>query len=159
MLTTKGRYAVMALVDMANKSRFLPEQKAISLADIAKSQQITVAYLEQIFSKLKNSGLVKSVRGPGGGYILSKPSEDIKISEIINAVEEKIKMTRCGSIEKSACSGSKGKCTTHDLWEGLSETIENYFESLTIQDVTEGKIKKVIQNKNQDSVSYNLMIN
>lgn len=134
MLTTKGRYAVMALVDMASQNRFIESGKAISLAEIASRQQITQAYLEQIFSKLKNAGIVKSVRGPGGGYVLGKAADETRISEVINAVEEKIKMTRCGG-ETPACMGNKGKCVTHDLWEGLSEQIENYFESITLADV------------------------
>src|SRR6185369_12816722 len=97
MLTTKGRYAVTALVDMAGCGRFVEGQKPVTLAEISARQEITVAYLEQIFSKLKNAGLVKSVRGPGGGYVLARCSNEIKIADIINAVEEKIKMTRCGS--------------------------------------------------------------
>ena len=144
MLTTKGRYAVMALVDIASRNRFIEEQKATSLADIAEAQSITVAYLEQIFSKLKNAGIVKSQRGPGGGYILAKDISDIKISEIINAAEEEIKMTRCNGEEgKSACmNGGKSKCVTHDLWDGLSETIEGYLSSVTLEDVVNKKLAK-----------------
>ncbi len=133
----------MALVDIASQNRFIEgkECKAVTLADIAERQNITVAYLEQIFCKLKNSGLVKSQRGPGGGYALNKPCSEIHIADIINAVEEKIKMTRCGS-EAPACMGEKGKCATHDLWEGLSQHIENYFESISLNDVVNNKICK-----------------
>ena len=142
MLTTKGRYAVMALVDMADQNRFINEgARAISLSDIASRQDITVAYLEQIFSKLKKAGIVKSQRGPGGGYIFAKDIKQIKISEVINAAEEKIKMTRCNG-EHSHCQ-SAGKCSTHDLWDGLSETIENYFESITLGDLINKKTSKV----------------
>ncbi len=139
MLTTKGRYAVMALVDMANQNRFIENnEKAISLSEIAKRQDITVAYLEQIFSKLKNAGIVRSQRGPGGGYVFAKDIKDIKISEVINAAEEKIKMTRCGG-EHSHCK-SGGKCETHDLWDGLGETIEQYFDSKTLDDIVNKKL-------------------
>ncbi len=140
MLTTKGRYAVMALVDMADQNRFIEEGgRAISLAEIAKRQDITVPYLEQIFSKLKHAGIVKSQRGPGGGYSFARNVNDIKISEIISAAEEKIKMTRCGA-EHSHCA-TGGKCSTHDLWDGLSETIENYFESITLADLVNKKVR------------------
>ena len=147
MLTTKGRYAVMALVDMAGQNRFLGQNKAISLADIAARQDITVAYLEQIFCKLKNAGVVKSIRGPGGGYVLAKDAADTSISEIISAVEEQIKMVRCGTHgaaegKKAGCMGEKGKCATHDLWDGLGRQIENYLNAVTLEDVISNKLSR-----------------
>jgi Rrf2 family transcriptional regulator, iron-sulfur cluster assembly transcription factor len=145
MLTTKGRYAVMALVDIASRNRFIEVQKATALSDIAESQGITVAYLEQIFSKLKNAGIVKSQRGPGGGYILARGIGEIRISEIINAAEEEIKMTRCGGVAKACTTHGKGKCVTHDLWDGLSETIEGYLSSVTLEDVVSKRLGNRLQ--------------
>lgn len=145
MLTTKARYAVMAIVDMAAQGVFMEEaQKATCLNDIANRQDITVAYLEQIFCKLKSAGIVKSQRGPGGGYILTKPAAQIAIAEIINAVEEPMKMTRCGTkeepVHQKGCIHSKAKCTTHKLWEGLENQIQNYLTSITIDDVLNKKV-------------------
>jgi len=145
MLTTKGRYAVMALVDMASLTRFVESPKPVSLADISARQDITVAYLEQIFSKLKHAGLVKSVRGPGGGYVLARASGEIKIADIINAVEEQIKMTRCGSHKTEVKCKVGGKCSTHDLWDGLSQTIEGYLESVTVADVVNRKLETKVE--------------
>ena len=144
MLTTKGRYAVMALVDIASQNRFIKDggERAISLADIASRQNITVAYLEQIFCKLKKAGIVRSQRGPGGGYILARNTNDIRISDVINAADEQIKMTRCGGSEISACMNGKMKCSTHDLWDGLSDTIENYLDSVTIADVVNRRVNR-----------------
>lgn len=140
MLTTKARYAVMAIVDMAAQGVFLEDaQKATALSDIANRQDITVAYLEQIFCKLKSAGIVRSQRGPGGGYLLTKPATEIVIAEIINAVEEPMKMTRCGTHKHEpshkGCIHSKAKCTTHKLWEGLENQIQGYLGSITIDDV------------------------
>ncbi len=141
MLTTKGRYAVMALVEMANMNRFIEGGKAIALQDISENVGITQAYLEQIFSKLKSANIVKSQRGPGGGYVLSKLSSELKISEIISAAEEEIKMTGCGSEETKPCiSGTKGKCATHDLWDGLGSAINNYLSGVTLEDVVNKRV-------------------
>lgn len=141
MLTTKGRYAVMALVEMANMNRFIEGGKAISLQEISENVGITQAYLEQIFSKLKSAEIVKSQRGPGGGYIFNKPVSELRISEIINAAEEEIKMTGCGGDEAKPCiSGAKGKCATHDLWEGLGGAINNYLSGVTLEDVVNRKV-------------------
>ena len=146
MLTTKGRYAVMALVDMAANNRFIngDDAKAICLADIAKRQEIASAYLEQIFAKLKAAGLVKAVRGPGGGYLLSRKASDINIAEVIDAVEEKMKMTRCGGEHNThdACMSDKSPCITHDLWQGLGDRIESYFENITLDDVANKRLNK-----------------
>ncbi len=128
-LTTKGRYAVMAMVDLATNSSGTP----VVLADIAGRQEIAISYLEQIFMKLRRAGIVSSVRGPGGGYIVARPADDIAISEIIMAVDESIKMTRCQ--EEGGCMQKRVKCITHNLWEGLSNKIYEYLNSVSLGDV------------------------
>jgi len=132
MLTTKGRYAVMAMADIAAHSAGTP----VRLAEIAGRQDITVAYLEQIFSRLRRADLVKSIKGPGGGYVLAESAEEIKISDVIGAVDESIKMTRCGK-HKSSKSGcvTGGKCLTHDLWDGLGNKIYEYLSSVSLADI------------------------
>lgn len=139
MLSTKGRYAVMAMVDLATR----PQDKPVGLANIAQRQEIPLAYLEQIFAKLKRAGIVASARGPGGGYKLAKPAEKTNISEIILAAEEDIEMTRCGGSDQPGCMQSdKARCLTHDLWDGLTRQIEHYLESLTLADVCQRKVKE-----------------
>ena len=130
MLTTKGRYAVMAMVEMAGRGACGPS----NLACIAVSQEIPLSYLEQIFMGLKKGNLVKSVRGPGGGYLLGRPAEEIVISDIMLAVEEPLKMTRCGK-KDAGCMHDKSRCLTHDLWEGLGERIFEYLNGITLADV------------------------
>lgn len=129
-LTTKGRYSVMAMIDLALNEKSGP----ISLSDISHRQDIALSYLEQIFARLRKAGLVKSVRGPGGGYNIVKSYDNLKISEIISAVEESIKITRC-SDEKNGCMSDKSQCVAHNLWEGLGNQINNYLESITLKDV------------------------
>lgn len=158
-LTTRGRYAVTALLDLA-----LQEQKhelAVSLSDIAKRQEISISYLEQLFSKLRKKGLVVSTRGASGGYHIAKPINEISIMSIISAVDE--------SVDARACEG-KGNCQdgamclTHDLWNGLSEQIENYLSTVTldtlinrqiIREISERQILMVedMQDKNQSAVN------
>jgi Rrf2 family iron-sulfur cluster assembly transcriptional regulator len=130
ILGTKARYAVMALVELAGR----PTDAPVSLAELAASQQITVPYLEQIFNKLKQHGLVKSVRGPGGGYLLAKTPAELNVAEIIAAAEESTKMTRC---EKKAegCMANKSHCVTHHLWEGLENHIQGYLSGISLADV------------------------
>lgn len=130
ILGTKARYAVMAIVELAGREKNVP----VALADLAASQEITVPYLEQIFAKLKHSGLVKSVRGPGGGYVLAKPAATLNIAEIVEAVEESMKMTRCEA-HGGGCMASKTRCMTHHLWEGLEAQMHNYLSNVTIDDV------------------------
>jgi Rrf2 family iron-sulfur cluster assembly transcriptional regulator len=137
ILGTKARYAVMAMVEMAGRDNTLP----ISLADLAKSQEITVPYLEQIFRKLKMRKLVHSVRGPGGGYVLARGSDSIYISEIVTAVDESLKMTRCDS-NTPGCMFDKSRCLTHDLWEGLGQQIYNYLAGISLADVRNNNKKK-----------------
>lgn len=132
ILGTKVRYAVMAMVELAGRQAAQP----VALSDLAESQEITIAYLEQIFSKLKRAGLVKSIRGPGGGYTLAGDAGNIKILDIVNAVEESVKMTRCGKHGKpGGCMSAKARCLTHDLWEGLEKQISGYLDSVTLKDV------------------------
>lgn len=135
MLTTKGRYAVMAMVDLASHSNGRP----ITLADISSRQDITLAYLEQIFSRLKKEGLVKAIRGPGGGYIFARPAEQTMISDIIMAVDEPIKITRCNNTA-AGCMKDKVRCKTHDLWEGLGNQIYNYLRAISVTDVANRKL-------------------
>jgi Rrf2 family iron-sulfur cluster assembly transcriptional regulator len=136
ILGTKARYAVMAMVELAGRE----QGKPITLAELATSQEITVPYLEQIFSKLKQSGIVKSVRGPGGGYVLSRPATEITISEIVDASEEAIKMTRCDNHVNHGCMGGGTRCATHDLWEGLGKQITQYLSSISLSDVQQRKL-------------------
>lgn len=138
ILGTKARYAVMALVDLAGRPADVP----VSLATLAENQEITVPYLEQIFNKLKQHGVVKSVRGPGGGYILAKAPTELNISDIIAAVEESTKMTRC-SKKAEGCMANKSHCVTHHLWEGLEQQIESYLGSISLADVRARKFPNV----------------
>ena len=131
ILGTKVRYAVMAMVELAG---YEPGQPA-TLSELAEAQEITVPYLEQIFSKLKQGGLVTSIRGPGGGYILAKAASDIRISDILQAVDESLKMTRCEGHNKGGCMSGKTRCLTHDLWEGLEAQIYRYLHGITLADV------------------------
>jgi Rrf2 family transcriptional regulator, iron-sulfur cluster assembly transcription factor len=131
MLTTKGRYAVMAMVDIGLHSK----GKAVSLQDIALRQHIALNYLEQIFSKLKKEGLVTSLRGPGGGYLLSREAGSITIAEVILAADESLKITRCNEAGQSGCMHNKIRCLTHDLWEGLGDHIYSYLKGISLADV------------------------
>lgn len=132
-LSTKGRYAVMAMVDLAAHSKGQP----ISLADIADRQEISLSYLEQLFAKLRRSGLVRSVRGPGGGYLLAKAATDMQIAEIITAVDEPIRATRCTPGDPTGCRENRSRCLAHELWEELGNQIEMFLRSVTVADVCE----------------------
>lgn len=136
MLTTKGRYAVMAMVDLSSQCCGKP----VTLSDIATRQEIALPYLEQIFAKLRRSGLVNSVRGPGGGYQLARGAEDIFVSDIIAAVDESIKMTRCEHRAAAGCMGKKVRCLTHDLWEGLGNQIYNYLRAISLRDICDRQV-------------------
>ena len=135
-LSTKGRYAVMAMVDLAKHGRGEP----ISLAEIAERQEISLSYLEQLFAKLRAATLVKSVRGPGGGYLLAHGADTTRISDIILAVDEPIRATRCTPGAPTGCSGNKSRCLTHDLWEELGNQIHLYLSSVTLADVCEQRV-------------------
>ena len=130
-LTSKGRYAVMAMADLAKHNAKTP----ISLAEISLRQGISLSFLEQLFLRLKKNNLVLSSRGPNGGYILSKSPGEIKLSSIINAVDEKIKTVKCKKESKKGCNGKSVKCITHDLWDDLENHINNFFEKNTLKDI------------------------
>ncbi|MBM3572910.1 MAG: Rrf2 family transcriptional regulator, partial [Alphaproteobacteria bacterium] len=127
-LSTKGRYAVMAMVDLARHSGGHP----VALADIADRQEISLSYLEQLFAKLRRGALVRSVRGPGGGYLLGHPPEQMRIADIILAVDEPIRATRCTPGAPEGCNKNKSRCLTHDLWEELGNQIHLYLSSVTL---------------------------
>ena len=130
-LTSKGRYAVMAMADLA----LFKDNGPVSLSDISLRQNISLPYLEQIFIKLKDNNLVKSTRGAKGGYILEKPANDIKISNIISAVDEEVKMLSCKKESKKGCNNKSTKCITHNLWDQLDQHINNFFEKVKLQDL------------------------
>ena len=131
-LTNKGRYAVMAMADLAsNKSK-----GPISLTEISIRQNISLAYLEQIFIKLKNNKLVKSSRGASGGYVLEKSASEIKLSNIIYAVDEEVKTLNCKKSSKRGCNNKSTKCITHNLWDKLDQHINGFFEKIRLQDLT-----------------------
>ena len=139
-LTTKGRYAVMAMADLAQ----FKDEGPISLTDISIRQNISLAYLEQIFIKLKQVNLVKSVRGAKGGYVLDTSPEEIKISNIISAVDEEIKTLNCKKESKKGCNNKSSKCITHNLWDQLDQHINSFFEKVKLQDLVK---KNQIANK------------
>lgn len=135
-LSTKGRYAVMAMVDLAANAN----EKPVALADIAERQEISLSYLEQLFGKLRKGGLVKSVRGPGGGYLLARGSNETRVSDIIMAVDEPIKATRCTPGQPQGCQSNRARCLTHDLWEELGNQIYLFLSSVTLSDVVTKRI-------------------
>ena len=130
-LTSKGRYAVMAMADLASNQN----SKPVSLIDISLRQNISLSYLEQLFSKLKSEKLVKSARGYYGGYMLEKNPKDIKISYIISAVDEEVKTLNCKKESKRGCNNKSTKCITHNLWDQLDQHINNFFEKVKLQDL------------------------
>ena len=130
-LTTKGRYAVMAMADLA----LFKDNGPVSLSDISLRQNISLPYLEQIFIKLKENNLVKSTRGAKGGYVLEKPAHDIKISNIISAVDEEVKMLNCKKESKKGCNNKSTKCITHNLWDQLDQHINSFFEKVKLNDL------------------------
>ena len=135
-LSKKGRYAVMALVDLAAHSKGAP----VSLADIAERQNISLSYLEQLFGRLRRGELVKSVRGPGGGYLLQRGAASIRIADAVFAVDENLRATRCTPGTSLGCAKDSSRCLTHDLWEELGNHIYMFLCSVTIQDVLDGQI-------------------
>ena len=130
-LTSKGRYAVMAMADLAN----VKDMKTTNLTEISLRQGISISFLEQIFLKLKKNNLVRSSRGPTGGYSLTRSPEEIKLSSIIEAVDEKVKTVGCKKESKKGCTGKSIKCITHNLWDDLETHINNFFEKNTLKDI------------------------
>lgn len=126
----------MAMVDLALNS----DGKPVALADIAARQEISLSYLEQLFAKLRRGGQVKSVRGPGGGYLLARSAADTRISDIILSVDEPIRATRCSPGSPKGCTSGSGRCVTHDLWEELSNQIHLFLNSVSVADVCERRV-------------------
>ncbi len=139
-LNTRVRYAVMALADIAK----FDKQNPISLRDISLRQSISLVYLEQIFSKLKKNNIVKSIRGTNGGYILAKDPEQIKLSNIFSAVEEKIKTKQCKKESKKGCNGKSTKCITHYLWDELEIHINNFIDKKNLGDLLKSNLETKI---------------
>ena len=142
-LSTKGRYAVMAMADLAGHApdgQAEAGMKPVALADIAERQDISLSYLEQLFAKLRRGGLVTSVRGPGGGYRLSRPSSELRIADIIVAVDEPIAATRCKTGSAKGCTKTGARCVTHDLWEELGQQIHVFLLSVSLADVVERRV-------------------
>lgn len=136
-LSTKGRYAVTAMFDIALHN----DEGPVSLSDISERQGISLSYLEQLFTNLRKQGLVKSTRGPGGGYSLAIDSEQIAIADVIEAVDENVDATRCGGSED--CQNHQ-RCLTHELWENLSDQIRNYLSNISLaQAVSETHVREV----------------
>ncbi len=131
-LSTKSRYAITAMIDLAQN-----QDGAVSLKDISDRQSISLSYLEQLFCKLKNFKVVTSRRGPGGGYVLNKKSSEISLHEIITAVEENMDQTQCGG--SMNCNKEK-PCTTHNVWTGLNKIISDYMKNITIEDVISNQV-------------------
>ena len=130
-LTTRGRYAVMALADIAAFDKSNP----VPLRDISLRQNISLVYLEQIFSKLKKSNIVKSIRGANGGYVLTEEPEKVKLLKVFLAVDESIKTVQCKKESKKACNGKSTKCITHNLWDELEIHINTFFENKSLEDL------------------------
>ncbi|RYG62007.1 MAG: Rrf2 family transcriptional regulator [Alphaproteobacteria bacterium] len=146
-LSTRGRYAIMAMLDLAqlaNSNRDVTMSRPVTLAQIAERQQISLSYLEQLFAKLRKSGVVDSVRGPGGGYMIPKPLNLVMLADIVNAVDEVIDLSRCGSMgdphgpsEGAGCVHGR-KCNAHDLWNALGGHIEDFLRKVSLQMVLDG---------------------
>lgn len=136
-LTTKGRYAVTAMLDLALNA----QQGPVSLADISERQSISVSYLEQLFAKLRKGGLVASMRGPGGGYQLSRSGHEIFVAEIIDAVDERMDVTRCGG--HGDCQQGV-TCLTHELWSDLSDQLHAFLESINLQELVDRREVRVV---------------
>ncbi|MFO1012516.1 MAG: Rrf2 family transcriptional regulator [Caulobacteraceae bacterium] len=134
-LSSKGRYAVMAMTDLAGRT----DARPVTLADIAERQEISLAYLEQLFARLRKKGLVASVRGPGGGYRLSRTAGEISVAEVVLAVDEPLKATRCSGLSKG-CMKAGARCLTHDLWEETGRQIELFLGSVSLADVAAGRV-------------------
>lgn len=144
-LTTKGRYAVTAMLDLAFHSQIKP----VTLTDIAARQTISLSYLEQLFARLRRAGMVKGVRGPGGGYKLCRKTSDINIADIIAAVNEPLDSTKCGG--EANCQKDQA-CLTHDLWMGLSEQIRDYLKGISLADLLDrNHVQEVAMRQHHDA--------
>lgn len=140
-LSTKGRYAVMAMADLARQSGEGPA-RPVSLAEIAGRQQISLSYLEQLFSRLRRRGLVKSARGPGGGYSLARGAAQTSVADIVLAVDEPLRATRCaGAANPKGCMAGGERCVTHALWEEMGRQIQGYLSQVSLEDVLSGRLR------------------
>ena len=138
-LSTKGRYAVMAMIDLAGHGS--GSGLSMPLASIAERQHISLAYLEQLFMKLRRAGLVKAIRGPKGGYQLARAAADISVADIMTAADEPVRMNRCSVEGNDWCLGTK-RCATHDLWRALGIHISAFLGAVSLQDVLDGRLAK-----------------
>ncbi len=145
-LTTKGRYAVTAMLDLALHDT----QGPITLADIAKRQEISLHYLEQLFTKLRKRGLVESSRGPGGGYRLAKQAIDITVARVIYSVDESIDVTRCGGQQN--CQG-EFRCLTHDLWMELNQHVSEFLNRVTLAELIQRYLVKQVSERQENTIS------
>jgi Rrf2 family transcriptional regulator, iron-sulfur cluster assembly transcription factor len=145
-LTTKGRFAVTAMIDLGLRQTSGP----VTLAAISQRQQISLSYLEQLFGKLRRHALVESTRGPGGGYTLAKSAEDITVAEIISSVDEPMDATQCGG--KSNCLGEGQQCMTHDLWDSLNVKMVEFLDSVSLQNLVEEQLAKGFQLEERPSL-------
>lgn len=136
-LSSKGRYAVMAMADLARQAG----DKPVTLSDIASRQEISQSYLEQLFAKLRRAGVVESVRGPGGGYRLARDADGIAIADIILAVDEPVRATRCGGLGGRGCLSSGEQCLTHDLWDELGRQIHYFLAGVSLGDVVAKRVR------------------
>jgi len=139
-LSTRGRYAVMAMAELAARSLVQGSDKPIALSEIAGRQGISLPYLEQLFGRLRRAGLVVSARGPGGGYRLAFPAAETRIADILLAVDEPIRATRCVANSPQGCLGGRARCLTHDLWEELGNQIRIFLASVTLDDVVHRRV-------------------
>ena len=145
-LTTKGRFAVTAMIDLALRQNNGP----VTLAAISQRQRISLSYLEQLFGKLRRHELVESTRGPGGGYTLARKAGDITVADIIVSVDEPIDSTQCGG--KENCSGEAGRCMTHDLWAALNTRMVEFLDSVTLQKLVDEQLAKGVQIEDRPAV-------
>jgi Rrf2 family iron-sulfur cluster assembly transcriptional regulator len=139
-LSTKGRYAVMAMTDLAGRGG----DRAVSVAEIAARQQISQAYLEQIFARLRRRGIVTSHRGPGGGYRLARPAAETTVADVVIAVDEPLRAIRCGG-GKTGCMRDGARCLTHDLWEETGRHLRDYLASVSLADVASGRLHRTAE--------------
>ena len=136
-LSTKGRYAVMAMTDLAGRAT----EKAVTLAEIAQRQQISQAYLEQLFARLRRRGLVTAHRGPGGGYRLARPAAETSVADVVIAVDEPLRAIRCNG-GPTGCMKDGARCLTHDLWEETGRRLRDYLASVSLEDVALGRLRR-----------------
>ena len=134
-LSTRGRYAVMAMTELAGREG----ARAVPLADIAERQQISRAYLEQLFARLRRRGLVLSVRGPGGGYRLARPAGELSVADVVIAVDEPLRAIRCSG-SGAGCMKGGARCLTHDLWAETGRQIHDYLAAVSLADVLAGRL-------------------